>query len=302
MKKIKILIADEIDLSGIRNLPPGRFLAECKFGISNEEIVKSYAGFDILIIRSIRKIRSSFLDSVTFKIIATCSKGIDHIDIISAERRGIKILNADDANNISAAEHTLGLILAIEKKILLSDSLVRNGKFNFYDYERNELFGKSIGIIGFGKVGSCVGKLCKAFGMKVYANDIDKNVKIKNKNFIFKNLSFILKNCDIISIHIPLNKKNFNFISKEKLKILNENSILINTSRGDIVDEKYLLKILEQKKIKYAGLDVFKQEPNIDRRFASIDNVILTNHIAGKTKESRMKISENIFNQIKKNI
>ncbi|MBK8550623.1 MAG: hypothetical protein IPL53_06000 [Ignavibacteria bacterium] len=296
---MKLLIADEIDTAGMKNLPLHRYQIKSKFGISNSEIINSYKDYDVLVIRSIRKIDRSFLEKVSFKIIATCSKGTDHIDTEYSKKKGITILNADDSNNISAAEHTLELILAIEKKILLSDSLVRRGKFGFYDFERNELYGKKIGIIGFGKVGSRVGNLCRAFGMNVVANDTDKNVKNKNTNFIFKSLNYILKNCDIISIHIPLSKNNFHFISKEKLKLLNANSVFLNTSRGDVVDEKHLLKMLQQKRIKFAGLDVFSNEPLINKGFAALNNVVLTNHIAGKTLQSRRKISENIFNQIK---
>lgn len=299
MSKIKILVSDEIDTSGTGILSKLKFEVVCKFGITNDQILKSYNGFDILVIRSIRKIDKNFLDSCTFRLIATCSKGTDHIDTEYAAKKRITILNADDSNNISAAEHTLGLILAIQKNILFSDSLVRKNKFSFYDYERNELYGKKIGIIGFGKVGSYVGKLCRAFGMKVYANDTDKNVKNKNKDFVFKSCKFIMENCDIVTIHIPMNKNNFRFISEDKLKMLGKDSILINTSRGDVIDEKYLLKILKQKKIRFAGLDVFSHEPGIDKGFALLDNVILTNHIAGKTIQSRRNVSENIFRQIK---
>ncbi|MEP7146923.1 MAG: NAD(P)-dependent oxidoreductase [bacterium] len=300
MPVIKILIADDIDISALKILSSKRFFVKIEIGIFNSEIIRRYNYFDVLIIRSIRNIDKNFLEQTGFKIIATGSKGTDHIDVEFAEEMGIKILNAEDSNNISAAEHTLALILAIEKSLLFSDQLVRENKFSFYDYERHEIYGKSIGIIGFGKVGSYVGKLCSAFGMKVYANDTDKNVVKKNKNFIFKNVKYILKSCDIVSIHIPLSKKNLYFITKEKLKLLDKKSILINTSRGDIIDEKYLLKMLIENKIRSAGLDVFSNEPGINRRFRNLSNVVLSNHIAGKTIESRRRVSENIFRQIRK--
>ncbi|MEO8210955.1 MAG: NAD(P)-dependent oxidoreductase [bacterium] len=285
-------------MDGTNKFSSKKFFLKKDFGITNSDIIKFYSDFEVLIIRSVRKIDKNFLDSTSFKVIATCSKGVDHIDEEYAYKKGIKILNADEGNHISAAEHTLALILAIFKKIVLSDALVRENKFSFYNYERNELFGKSIGIIGFGKVGSYVGNLCNAFGMKVYANDIDKKVKDKNKNYIFKSIKFILQNCDIVSIHIPMNKNNFRFISKDKLKLLSKDSILINTSRGDVVEEKTLIRMLQEKKIKYAGLDVYSNEPNIDKGFAAVENTVLTNHIAGKTNEGRRKISENIFFQI----
>lgn len=297
---IKILIADEIDLCGPEKLSSKKFLIKYEFGISNADILKHYSGYDILVIRSIRKIDKNFLKGSSFRVIATCTKGTDHVDTDYAEKRGITILNAEEGNHISAAEHTIALLLSIAKKIVLSNELVRKNKFSEYGYERFELFGKSIGIIGFGKVGSYVGMLCRSFGMKIYANDIDKNVIRRNKTFEFTDLNFIFKNCNFITIHIPLNKKNFQFISKERLKLLNKNSVIINTSRGDVIDEKYLLKLLTEKKIKYAGLDVFSEEPDINKSILKLDNAVLTNHIAGKTIESRRRISESVFEKIDK--
>jgi len=157
------------------------------------------------------------------------------------------------------------------------------------------LAGKKIGIIGFGKVGSKVGKLSRAFGMEVYANDINSKVRMKNTSFEFRSLKFILQNCEIISIHIPLNKKNVHFFSRKRLELINRDCILINTSRGDVIEEDALLKLLEDGKIKFAGIDVFSSEPDINERFLKLKNVLLTNHIAGKTQESRKRISEEIF-------
>lgn len=297
---IKILIADEINLEGLKHLPSGKYHIKKSFGISNKEIIRKYRNFDVLVIRSIRKIDKNFLNMVSFKLIATCSKGTDHIEVKFAKSKSIKVINADDSNNISAAEHTMCLILGIFKNLVYSDNLVRNNKFGNYDYKRNELYGKSIGIIGFGKVGSYVGKLCKAFGMKIYANDIDRKVEFKNPDFRFTGINSILKKCDIISIHIPLNKDNENFISREKLELLKVGSILINTSRGNVIDEKFLYKILKERKIYFAGLDVMRNEPDVDKKFFRLENVLLTNHIAGKTEESKVRISENIFKSIRR--
>lgn len=298
----KILIADEIDLTGLKQLPPGKYHIKKSFGISNKEIIQKYGNYDVLVIRSIRKIDRNFLNKVSFKLIATCSKGTDHIDLKYAKSKSIKVINADDSNNISAAEHTVALLLAIFKNLFFSDNLVRSKKFAYYNYQRNEIFGKSIGIIGFGKVGSYVGKLCRAFGMKVFANDIEKKVELENPEFRFIGLKTMLKKCDVITIHIPLNKDNENFISRDKLELLKTGCVLINTSRGKVVDENFLYGLLKERKIYFAGLDVMRNEPLVDERFFGLANVILTNHIAGKTEESRIRISENIFKSIRKNL
>lgn len=298
--KIRILVADKVDLSGLSLLPENRFSAEIKIGITNRNILKSYNTFDVLAIRSTRIINKDFLNKCNFKIIASFTKGLDHIDLESAKKRNIKIINSQQGNSVSAAEHTFALILAICKNLLFSDKLVRKNKFYFYDYTRTELKGKIIGIIGFGKVGSKVAMYAKAFKMKILANDINEKVVRKHKNFNFVDVDFLLKNADIVTVHIPLDANNKNFISRDKLKLIDENAVVINTSRGGVIDEKCLLKMLQNRKIYYAGLDVFKNEPVVNKEFSKLDNAILTNHIAGKTKDSSKYISKDIFMQVKK--
>jgi len=298
--KIRILIADKINLSGLKFLIKKHFLVKADYNLSNGDILKNYSDYDALVIRSARKINKIFLEKCNFKLIATCSKGVDHIDLDSAEKNNIKIINSEEGNTVSAAEHTFGLILGILKQINYSDRLVRTKKFSNIDFKRFELKGKKIGIIGMGKVGSRVAKYAEAFEMIIYANDIDKNVRNKLYMYKFKNLDFILKNADIVTVHIPLDKNNRNFLSKNKLNILNNNTILINTSRGEIIDEKSLIKLLKNGSLYYAGLDVFKNEPDINELFYGLKSVILTNHIAGKTEESIQYISNDIFMQVKK--
>ncbi|MBK9331826.1 MAG: hypothetical protein IPM96_05305 [Ignavibacteria bacterium] len=210
----------------------------------------------------------------------------------------IKVINAEEGNTVSAAEHTLALILNIYKGISISENKIRKNKFSDTGFRRNELAGKTIGIIGFGKVGSKVGKFCKAFGMKVLANDTDRSVIEKNKRFKFVKLKTLLENSDIVTLHIPLNTKNSNFFSEEKFSHLKNDCVFINTSRGGVTDEISLIKILKSKKIRYAGLDVFKNEPLINPEFIRLENTLITNHTAGKTEESRRRISGYIFDKI----
>jgi lactate dehydrogenase-like 2-hydroxyacid dehydrogenase len=297
--KIRILIVDKIDSSGIKVLPPKYYSVTYKINLTNIEILKNYSNFDVLVIRSTRIIDKEFLMNCKFKIIATCTKGTDHIDLKYAKKRNIIVLNSETGNTVSTAEHTFALILEISKNIIYSDNLVRENKFSKYDYKRTELRGKKIGIIGFGKVGSRVARYAEGFEMIVYANDIDINVRKKNKKINFKSLNYILKNVDIVTLHIPLNDKNVNFISRIKMNLLSDKTILINTSRGEIIDELYLIELLKKKRIYYAGLDVFTNEPKINKLFFELKNAILTNHIAGKTEDSIKYISNDIFMQVK---
>jgi len=302
LEKINILIADDIDLSYLDLFPKTNYNIIFKHGLNNQSILNFDKRIDCLIIRSTRIIDKKFLDNCSIKIIATCSRGVDNIDTDYAKLKNIKIINSSGTNSISAAEHTFGLILEVFKRISLSDKIIRKGNFEYTEFERRELYGKKIGIIGVGKVGSHVAKLSLAFGMKIFANDTDVNVKKIHNNLNFKPLSYLLKHSDIITLHIPLNKENRKYISKEKLNLFNKDSVFINTSRGGVVDEKHLIKILKAGKIKFAALDVFEHEPDINPEFLKLNNVILTNHIAGKTSESRVKMAKDIFLQIKEHL
>lgn len=298
--KIGILVVDKIDKHFFKILNPSKYFVKFKIGITNNDILQLEKKYNVLIIRSTRVIDKSFLNECNFEIIAACSRGTDNIDVSYANKKKIKIINSEFGNYVSTAEHTFALILSIYKSICYSDRLVRSGNFLDTDFSRYELKGKKIGIIGIGRVGSYVAKLAKAFGMIVYANDIDKKVREKNPGLNFKSINFILSRSDIITIHIPLNRFNENFISQKKLKLLNKNSVLINTSRGKVVDEKSLINLLKANKIFYAGLDVYVNEPFINKKLFSLDNVILTNHIAGKSLESNYKIVNEILIQLQK--
>lgn len=280
-------------------LPAGKFVVENEPGIANSEILNKYSDFDVLLIRSTRKISSAFIEKCNFKVIATFTKGTDHIDAGAAAKKGIKILNAEEGNHISAAEHTMALMLSASKNLLLADEKVRKGKFTETDFRRFELRGKTVGIIGYGKVGSYTGRLCKVFGMRVIANDISKAVREKHSGTVFVKLEKLLKESDIVTLHIPYSEENHEFIAGREFDQMKETSVFINTSRGKVVNEADLINRLKSGRLYFAGLDVFYDEPEVDRRLLKMRNVILSNHVAGKTSESRERISSLIFKKLR---
>lgn len=293
IKRLKILIADDMNPRGTGILKKYFYVVQ-KAGISNEEILNNYNGYDALVIRSIRNIDKDFLKKTGIKVIATCSKGLDHMDIAAAEKYGIRIINSESGNTVSAAEHTVGMILNILKRINLSDSLVREGKFTDYDFPRYELSGKKAGIIGYGRVGSYTGKLLSAFNCKILANDNNPDVVKNHPEVSFRSYKEIFSMCDIITIHIPLSSDNKNLFTGKFLSMMNPTAVLINTSRGEVINEAALIKLIKAGKIYYAGLDVFRNEPDINPHIRKLKNVLLTNHTAGKTIESNVRISEQV--------
>ncbi len=302
-EKIKILIADKINTDEIESFfPDSKYLVTIIRGrnsITNEEIISEFGNYDVLIIRSVRKINKEFIQRTNFKVIATCSRGTENIDTDFAEKIGIVVFGTDKGNSIAAAEHTIGMIISYYKNFSFSSKLIEDNKFNFNDFRRNELNGKTIGIIGFGNIGSRVGKLSKAFEMNVLANDISGSVVKKyQKKFNFVSLKKLLSVSDIVTLHIPGSIKNNNFIDMKKLSMLKKECLIVNTSRGNVINESELIRALKENKIRGAALDVFKNEPEISKELLKLKNVLLTNHIAGKTRESSLKMASEVYKKV----
>ena len=298
--KIKVLIADKVNLCNIGILRKSKFSISFKYGLSNDELIhlSQTTDFHVLFIKSQRKLDKIFLSRCNFKVICTASKGLDHIDTDYAAKRKIKIVYSESGNSISAAEHTMALILDSFKKTHYADMLVRNGKFNDWNYDRHTLNGKKIGIIGTGKVGTVVAKYAKAFGMEVLANDTDKIVVKNNRDLKYYTLDYLLKHSDVISVHIPMEERNRDFINKSSIDKMKNNIIFVNTSRGGVVDEKYLIKKAKINKNFFIALDVFKNEPDVTTELKGLKNAVFTNHVAGKTLEGEQGIGKDLFMQV----
>jgi D-3-phosphoglycerate dehydrogenase / 2-oxoglutarate reductase len=303
-----IFIADKIHSNGIGILRKAGFNVKECYGLPNRSLFeminkKSNPGdsFSCLIIRSVRKIDKNEINvllTTPVKLICTASSGFDNIDVKCCNSHGIKVLNVPFGNYVSAAEHTVAVILNILKNILPADKDMKHGQFKSLGYINFELSGKNVGIIGVGRVGSHVAKLCKAFGANIVGNDIKKTLRHRYKWIKFKQLNHLLKVSDIISIHTPLDESTRNLLDKNKLKLLKENCILINCARGGIVNEKALIQFLKTGRIYYAGLDVFENEPNFKNSFTKLKNVVLTPHLAGKTVESRERIAVQLAERV----
>jgi D-3-phosphoglycerate dehydrogenase len=305
---VKIFVADKIHTKGIEMLKRAGFkLIEC-YGLTNDLLIKSIKiessiedYFSCLIVRSVRSIRKKDVDvllKTPVRLICTASSGFDNIDIKYCKSHRIKVLNVPYGNYISAGEHTVALMLNILKSVSIADSDMKKGLFKSLSYKNFDLSGKKVGIIGVGKVGSYVAKICKAFDAEVLGNDIKKSLKYRYKWVKFKKLNDLLRESDIVTIHTPLDETTRNLLNNERLKKLKRGSILINCARGGIVDEKALIRLLKSRKIYYAALDVFVNEPNFKKDFIKLKNVLLTPHLAGKTIESTERISVQLAERI----
>ena len=286
---MKILICDTLNNKVFEKL---QLLGEC-IDISSSEtkdkdLVSEINDAEIAIIRSSTHLTKEIIEKANnLKIIARCGVGVDNIDVEFAKSKNIKVTNSPSANLISVVELTIALIINAARKINLSDTHLKDGKWNRKEFTGMELSGKQLGIIGFGKAGRLVSDRMKSFGMSIsfydpYVKDWDGPEKSLE-------LDELLSSSDVISIHVIKTKETENLISKEKLDLLKKNAILINTSRGGVLDEDYLIELLRAKKLYGAGLDVYSEEPpkNLDN-FADI-NLITTPHIGASTNEAQLK-------------
>tara|TARA_Y100000389_G_scaffold171856_1_gene179808 strand:- start:582 stop:1520 length:939 start_codon:yes stop_codon:yes gene_type:complete len=253
----------------------------------------------IIFIRLRNKINSNFLNKFpNLKIIVTPTTGLTHLDLLEIKKRKIFLISLKGRisflkNIFATSEYTIGLTLTLLRKISSAIKSTEKGNWDRYSFKGTEINGKKVFIVGFGRIGKQVYKLYKSFGAKIIA--YDTNSKIVPKN-IKTSLKKGLRYADIISIHIPYNNDNFKFFNKDLFSFIKKNAILINTSRGEIIDQKALIKFILKKKIAGAALDVLYNEPNpINKQLKKDililkDRLIITPHIAGFTNESLTKV------------
>ena len=297
---MKILVCDTLNKKVLEEL---HSLGECVDISSSEskdiDLVSEISQAEIVVIRSATKLTKEIIEKGdNLKIIARCGVGVDNIDVEYAKSKNIKVTNSPSANLISVVELTVALIINASRKINLSDNHLKKGKWNRSEFIGMELSGKQLGIVGFGKAGRLVSERMKSFGMSIafydpYVKDWDGPEKSLG-------LDELLSSSDVVSIHVIKTKETENILSKEKLDLLKESAILINTSRGGVVEEDYLIELLRLNKIFGAGLDVFSEEPPKNIENIGDINLITTPHIGASTNEAQLKAGLDTIENIQK--
>ncbi|MFA6533239.1 MAG: NAD(P)-dependent oxidoreductase [Patescibacteria group bacterium] len=287
-----ILISDKVDKSVIDQINnKGKFIFNYQPEITPEELIKVISKYEGLIVRSRTKVTSSVIDhGHNLKVIARVGSGLDNIDILEAKKRKISIINSPESNSEAVTELAVGLVLALLRKLPLAYSSMNQGLWIKKELKGEEIEGKKVGVIGYGHIGKRVVKIFTAFGAKV-----DYYSRSKKTN----SLKYIFKNSDIITVHLPLNNNTKNLINIDLLSLMKTTGFFVNTSRGGVVDEKVLFKILQEKKIMGAALDVFWQEPlPPESLWRKLPNVILTPHIAASTSEAFKKGTKTVVDEV----
>ena len=300
---MKLLIADKLHEDGIKVFLDNGFEITKSYTIIKEDLKKEIGKYDGIVVRSRTILTADVLENAkNLKVIGRAGVGLDNIDLKKAEKLKIKVLNTPEAPSVSVAELTIGLILSIVRHISKADETLHNGQWLKGDYMGYTVQGKKVGLIGFGNIGQAVAKRCAALEMQIGVFDVVPEI-IKTAETlgykIYSSVDGLLQDAQIISLHVPITPQTENIINESKLKLMKKEAIIINTARGGLIDEKALVKALENGDIAGAALDVYKEEPLKDESLINCKkNLILTPHIGAQTEETQIQASVQIAEKI----
>ena len=296
---LKVLITDEIDPCGIVEYLDGNLKVTKFYGHSHADICLTLQeGYDALIVRTETQVDDVMLDYGTeLKVIGRAGVGLDNIDVKYAESKNITIFNTPEANTISAAEHTMGMMLALCRHIPQATGGTRQGRWERQRFMGIELHGKTLGVIGTGRVGCYVAKLAMAFGMNIFGYDHIQKMKFVGK---YTGLDNLVERSDIITLHLPLNDQTRNILGCKEFAHMKRGVRIINCARGGLVDQEILLYCYDEGIIAGYATDVFEEEPVIksDHPFYSRRFITCTPHIGAMTYEAQERVSREICRKI----
>jgi D-3-phosphoglycerate dehydrogenase len=299
-EKKRVLVKEKISEQGIQTLQR-EFIVTYAPEMSREELLSCIEGYQALIVRSATQVDEEVIQAgKRLEVIGRAGVGVDNIDVDAATKRGIMVINAPQSNIISAAEHTMALILALCRNIPEADSTLRSGVWDRGRFEGAELFHKTMGIIGLGRIGILVAHRCLAFGMRVIAYDPYISAERAQKEGVemADNLDELLAQADFITVHLPRTPETYHMISRREFAKMKEGVRIFNVARGGIIDEEALVEALESGKVAGAGLDVFEREPLTASPLFRMKNVIVTPHLGASTHEAQDRAGTMIADQV----
>ena len=298
---VKILASDGMQADAIAALKAAGHVVDVQF-YEPEELKEAVKKYNVLVVRSATKVREPHIDAALetgeLKLVIRGGVGIDNIDHKYAESKGIAVRNTPSASSASVAELALGHMFSLARYIGIANVTMRNGEWNKKKYEGTELGGKTLGLIGCGRIARELAKRAEALGMNVIYTDIMG--EIPGVSYQYMSQEEVLKNADYISLHIPAPADKKPVIGAEQLALMKPTAFLINTARGILIDTDALCDALDAGKLAGAALDVFPEEPPKDERVLHHPQISLTPHIGGSTKEAQLRIGAEIVDIITK--
>ena len=289
----KVLVSDSIHPDFINALEEIGIPVDYKPNIKKEQLFETISDYDGLVVRSRTKVTREVIEKGSkLKVIGRAGVGLDNIDVDFAHAKEIIIVNTPEAPSTSVAELVIGLMISTIRQIPIADSSMKEGKWIKSRLTGFELKGKTLGIVGLGRVGSIVARIASAIGMSILFYDpYVSDVYVNTLGVQRVDLYTLLKNSDVVTLHVPLTSETHHMIGRSELDIMKKSAILINTSRGAVIDEEALIEALMSGKILGAGLDVYSSEPPKDLPLIKLQNVVCTPHIGSETFETKKRIA-----------
>jgi D-3-phosphoglycerate dehydrogenase len=286
---VKVLVKEKIAESGV-DLLRSQFDVDLGLEMSDEELRERIGGYDAILIRSATKMTADLIERAdNLKVIGRAGTGVDNVDIPAATRRGIIVANAPESNSVAAAEHTLGLALALFRNIPQAHRSLVEGRWDRSKFKGAELYGKTLGVIGFGRIGQLVAKRAQSFEMDVIA--FDKFVSAERFRELgvegADSIEDVLGRADLITLHVPKTPETIDLIDAEAIAVMKDGARIVNCARGELVDLDALQAGLESGKLAGAALDVFPSEPFTDHPLFARDDVVVTPHLGASTAEAQ---------------
>lgn len=297
---IRILASDGMDKSAVKALEEKGCEVVQQF-YEAEELKKVLADFDVLVVRSATKVRAPIIDAAKeagrLKMVIRGGVGVDNIDVAYAESKGIVVKNTPKSSSDAVAELVIGHMFSAARFISIAGHTMREGKWEKKAYKGVELMGRTLGVIGYGRIGQAVGRRCQALGMKVLAYVIHQNKALENENMRYAELDEVLSKADVLTLHVP-SLPGQPLVNGESIAKMKDGVIIINTSRGTNIDEAALLEGLNSGKVFAAGLDVWNEEPSKNTELLNHPHVSCTPHIGASTGEAQKRIGAEIVELI----
>ncbi|MGH9345927.1 MAG: phosphoglycerate dehydrogenase [Vicinamibacterales bacterium] len=286
---MKIVIADDVPASAIELLRAEGWEVDARTGRPLDRLQADLADADALIVRSATKVTATVIAAAPrLRVIARAGSGVDNVDVTAASARGVVVMNAPGANSISVAELALGLMLALARHVPAADAAMKQGKWEKKKFVGEELRDKTLGLAGLGRIGQEVARRARAFGMRVIAHDPFIAAQVaEDLGVELLAMDEVLARADYVSLHLPSTPATRSFLNAERLAGTKTGVRIVNTARGDLVDEQALADAIESGQVAGAALDVFEVEPPPDPRLQTLPQVIATPHIAASTREAQ---------------
>jgi D-3-phosphoglycerate dehydrogenase len=295
----RVLIAEPLADAGVELLRTAHEV-DARSAMTREELLAAVPGADALVVRSATRVDAEVLEAGRdLKVVGRAGIGLDNVDVATATRLGIMVVNAPQSNVISAAEHTVALILAQARNIPQADAALREGRWERGRFQGAELYGKTLGIVGLGRVGALVAQRCNAFGMRLLAYDpFVSRERAAHMGVELASLAEVLARADVITVHLPKTPETTGLIGEAELAAMKRGARLVNTARGGIVDEAALAKAVVDGHLAGAALDVFAEEPTTQSPLFELDEVVVTPHLGASTAEAQDKAGITIAEQL----